>query len=619
MTATAHRPGPRLPPGPRLHPAGPFLPEDASRWGSLEEALAQETDLAEIGAEYARAVTELVEAARAEARAAGAQYRLIHRMWGLAEEAREQRWAVEAAWLRRGADRVGAGTLEPEEQTLQDVADEIGPALALPAVTARARVREAVVLGKDLPQVLAALETGHVGVAQARVIVGLWLELAEDAASLPAAQRPEPRAVQRVVEELLDRAPQLTAAQLRGLARRRRAGLTAAHADVRHRAALADRRVWVEPLADGMALLGAILDAATATAVHDRLTSLAERTDPTRTGPSGARGADPAVDHALPGGDFSGGDLSGSDFCSTDFSGGDFSVGDAADGVLLGRAVPGADTTCSDGAPVPRTLGQRRADVLADLLLDGEPGHWPERLRGIRGQVTVTVPALALLAHSLPSPAPGAAHTGTDPGELLESLVREPGCAQLGGYGPIPVSLAARIAARAPTWARVLTDPVTAVVTDHDRTRYTVPADLKHRLRLRDGTCRFPGCRRRAERCDLDHTVAWAHGGRTAADNLAHLCRHHHLLKHRTGPLGRWQLEHHRPPGPPAGASTAGPATVGASMAGGLMTGTTPGRVPRAGEEGVLVWTSPAGRTYCTHPDGHRHPDHHDDQDPPPF
>ncbi|WP_188536827.1 HNH endonuclease signature motif containing protein [Kocuria dechangensis] len=599
-------------------------------------------------------MTELVEAARAEARAAGAQYRLIHRMWGLAEEAREQRWAVEAAWLRRGADRVGAGTLEPEEQTLQDVADEIGPALALPAVTARARVREAVVLGKDLPQVLAALENGHVGVAQARVIVGLWLELAEDAASLPAAQRPEPRAVQRVVEELLDRAPQLTGAQLRGLARRRRAGLTAAHADARHRAALADRRVWVEPLADGMALLGAILDAATATAVHDRLTSLAERTDPTRTGPSGAHGADPVVDHALPGGDFSRGDSSGSDFCTTDFcttdfcstdscstdfsggdfSAGDFSAGDATDGVLLGRAGSGAGTTRGDCAPVPRTLGQRRADVLADLLLDGEPEHWPERLRGIRGQVTVTVPALALLAHGLPSPAPDSARAGTDPGGLLESLVRDPGCAQLGGYGPIPVALAARIAARAPSWARVLTDPVTAVVTDHDRTRYTVPADLKHRLRLRDGTCRFPGCRRRAERCDLDHTVAWAHGGRTAADNLAHLCRHHHLLKHRTGPLGRWQLEHHRPPDPPVGASTAGAATTGTSTTGatttgasttgtstpgGVMTGTTSGRAPRPAAEGVLVWTSPAGRTYRTHPDGHRHPDHHDDQDPPPF
>jgi hypothetical protein len=35
--------------------------------------------------------------------------------------------------------------------------------------------------------------------------------------------------------------------------------------------------------------------------------------------------------------------------------------------------------------------------------------------------------------------------------------------------------------------------------------------------------------------CDLDHTTPWAHGGTTATDNLAPLCRHHHILKDVAG------------------------------------------------------------------------------------
>lgn len=151
MTATAH------------HSRTPFG-DEALRWETLEEAVEAETDLAQIGVEYAGAVRALIDESRAEARAAGAQYRLIHRMWQLAEEAREQRWAVEAHWLRDGADRLGPSSLEPEEQTLHDVADEIGPALRLPVPTALARVREAVALGNDLPHVLEALGTGAIGI-----------------------------------------------------------------------------------------------------------------------------------------------------------------------------------------------------------------------------------------------------------------------------------------------------------------------------------------------------------------------------------------------------------------------------------------------------------------------
>ena len=91
--------------------------------------------------------------------------------------------------------------------------------------------------------------------------------------------------------------------------------------------------------------------------------------------------------------------------------------------------------------------------------------------------------------------------------------------------------------------------------------QYTVPADLRRWLRLRDGTCRFPGCTRPASRSDIDHTTAWEHGGATDYDNLAHLCRPHHRLKHQT----LWSVE------------------------------SEPG--------GVLLWTSPAGQTHRTYPE----------------
>lgn len=340
---------------------------------SLEDALREETDLAEIGEEFSAGVRALVEESRAEARAAGRQYRLLHRLWQLQEEAREQRWMVEALWMRPEADRLGPHSLEPAEQTVRDVADEIGPALRLPAGTALRRVEDAVLLAESLPE---ALEQGQVGSRQAGVLVELWRELVWDAAGLPLERRAPAQAVQRIVDELLLRAPGSTVAQLRALARRRRAGLLRETEEQRHRLALRDRRVWVEPREDGMAQLCALLDAATAHAIQDRLDTLVDR-------------AVPAIPpEVLP-----------TQVLAT-----------ASPPSSAAGAPDGGPSDPAVGAPERRTVPQLRADVLADLLLDGEPADLPDRLRGIRGHVTVTVPALALLenAGTLP-PAPSRA------------------------------------------------------------------------------------------------------------------------------------------------------------------------------------------------------------------
>jgi Domain of unknown function (DUF222) len=151
----------------------------------------------------------------------------------------------------------------------------------------------------------------------------------------------------------------------------------------------------------------------------------------------------------------------------------------------------------------PRTADQRRADAFVDLVL----GEATEPA----AQVKVTVPASTLL--------------GID---------RQPG--ELAGYGPIPAELATEIAADA-TWRRLLTDPASGVLLDHGRTTYRPPAALADFVRARDKTCRFPGCLRPAEKCQIDHRTEYPDGP-TCACNLDSLCTHHHQLKHDNAWLG---------------------------------------------------------------------------------
>jgi hypothetical protein len=73
----------------------------------------------------------------------------------------------------------------------------------------------------------------------------------------------------------------------------------------------------------------------------------------------------------------------------------------------------------------------------------------------------------------------------------------------------------------------VLTDPQTGCALDLGRSRYAVSEPLRRWIAARDVTCTFPGCRRRAHRCDIDHVESWQQWGRTDAANLQPLCRRH--------------------------------------------------------------------------------------------
>ena len=94
----------------------------------------------------------------------------------------------------------------------------------------------------------------------------------------------------------------------------------------------------------------------------------------------------------------------------------------------------------------------------------------------------------------------------------------------------------------------------------HQGNGYEPPPRLAHLVTVRQRTCSFPGCARRAERCDLDHTLAHDAGGLTCECNLAPLCRHHHQAKQAHG----WHLDQPRP--------------------------------------GTLIWRLPHGRSYTTTP-----------------
>ena len=82
-----------------------------------------------------------------------------------------------------------------------------------------------------------------------------------------------------------------------------------------------------------------------------------------------------------------------------------------------------------------------------------------------------------------------------------------------------------------------LLDPAAGAADDARRARtYKPSAALARRIRLRDGTCRHPGCTVAAEYCDIDHVRPFDHadpdrGGQTTEDNLACMCRRHHRFK----------------------------------------------------------------------------------------
>jgi len=193
----------------------------------------------------------------------------------------------------------------------------------------------------------------------------------------------------------------------------------------------------------------------------------------------------------------------------------------------------------------PRTTAQQRADALVALSA---------------GQTT--------LACACGAPDCPAGQDDTGPGQIVIHLLAEaatvsgdsPAPGYLPGHGAIPAEAVCALATR----SRLR--PLARAGELRTEAHYRPSAALAAFIRARDLCCRFPGCDKPAEVCDIDHTIPYRRGGPTHPANMALLCRVHHLLKtFWVGDTG-WQEKQF--------------------------------------SDGTIVWTSPSGREYTTTPGG---------------
>ncbi|UWF76609.1 HNH endonuclease signature motif containing protein [Microbacterium neungamense] len=396
------------------------------------------------------------------------------------------------------------------DMSIRSLTAELGALLRVSDRTVQRRMSDASALVTLFPSVWEAQGEGRINAGHARVIAdaGSGLTEASDRAAFAALA--------------LEVAEHESPNRLRKIAARLAERFQPRSIEERHREQRARRGVWVKDGADGCAELGMSGPAALVHGMFDRLTRMAQTVK--------AENARAARD--------------------------------------LARAA-GEDPERELRASDDRTLGQLRADLLADLVLTGTPaGHdTPEGLlAGITAQVEITVPAMTLMGCDLTAvrAAAGAflAGTGRAPvsagvGSSVWTGGRLPP-AMLNGRSPIDLRTARMLAGAASGWDRVLTDPFTGAMLAVDR--YRPGADLKRHLKARDQRCRFVACGYPARLCDLDHHQDAALGGATRADNLGDFCRRHHVLKH----CAPWHVR---------------------QLPGGLM-----------------EWTSPTGRIYIDQP-----------------
>jgi hypothetical protein len=440
-----------------------------------------------------------------------------------------------ASWDRQPAERgaAAAASRAVRPAALTEVSEwavaEVAARLRLSGRAASELLADSVELVEQLPGTLAALEAGDISWLHARALVELLRPVTEDRKALVEAR-------------VLPRAPRQTVAQLRECTKRAITRIDADAAVRRLTAAIRGRKVSLQPGEDGMAVLMALLPAPVARACHEALRAYAEA-------------------------------------CAVD----------------------------ADGRPDPRSLDERMADCMADLILRPDAdGRSPVQvlLTVIAGTGTLTgagpdadepgevdgetVPAtlvreLAYAFGLMPrptaavDPAPDADHeSDVDPapaaaeGATPSELPARAGDAALPD-GPAPsegavgtgdeaeAALAALLDLRRLTGTALAERPRIAVVdqltgcllalTDSvelvragragaglgppgETDGYRPSRPLDRFVRLRDRRCRFPGCRARIRRCDLDHRVPYPHGP-TAHGNLEGLCEFHHRLSHQ--------------------------------------------------------------------------------------
>jgi Domain of unknown function (DUF222) len=174
-----------------------------------------------------------------------------------------------------------------------------------------------------------------------------------------------------------------------------------------------------------------------------------------------------------------------------------------------------ADTVCAHD---PRTKAQRCADATG-ALASGQSRLACQCGRDDCPAGTVEPAASGVMIHVLAEEATITGSSDTP--------------AYVPGFGPMRAEALRDLAKRAKT--RFVRHPGDAPAEQ----RYRPSTALAEFVRLRDLTCRFPGCDVPAVFCDIDHTVPYPYGP-THASNLKCLCRHEHLLKTFYGGPAGW-------------------------------------------------------------------------------
>ena len=353
------------------------------------------------------------------------------------------------------------------------------------------------------PQVMDALHRARIDTTKADILLRSGNPLTD-------AERDQ------AITQYLPQAPDHTRTWLRGKMNTFAAHLKGTAETARH--AKTRRAVFLDPADNAMAWISAHLSAIDAAAVWDAIDATAHilRRTPGATRTLAQARADalvaiatgrvivpphpecaPAHDIGAPGAKTG---IAGASTAGTSTGSGGTAVDGASPEVaqLPRTTVPAAGCTCGGC-----TCGGTRVRILP-----------------VRPQIRITVPATTLL--------------GTDsmPGHL-------------DGYGPVPADVVALLATDA-TWQRLVTDPVTGILTDYSTTSYRPGKVLRAAVTARDQACCFPQCDRPARWADLDHIQPFDHApdprsrpygapGQTRAQNLQPLCRAHHLAKTHHG------------------------------------------------------------------------------------
>ncbi|WP_271985952.1 HNH endonuclease signature motif containing protein [Pseudoclavibacter terrae] len=390
---------------------------------------------------------------------------------------------------------------------VRSIANEVALVVQVSCGVAQGQLALASKAQQDFSALAVALDENVVTPAQVHKLVEVGFKVNHE----DPVEQAERRAL--FVEVMLERVRRepLPPQSLRKAAERVTEELTGESIDQRHARARRQRRATVEDLGDGMSLIRVTTDTFVAHAIRDRVRKQALAIIKARQKTTG-ESASGSANSSVPG--------TGSAF---------------GPGVDNSRATAPA----ADDEPDERSLNEVMSDVVADMLLTSDPmGN--SAAAGIQANVQLSIPITTVLADT--------PEAGQAP-------------ALLDGMTPMPIEDAKRLAATAPAFIRVLTHPITGAVQAVDS--YKPTAAMRAFLQARDIHCRFIGCRQPAVRCELDHTEAYQHGGKTAVWNLSDFCTNHHIVKHHTA----WKVR----------------------QLGG----------------GVLEWTTPSGKIYISRPEPH--------------